>query len=57
MKIVNNIDDKKTNAPIPNASFTESGITPGRATSLTPKLLTKYGKLLAIQVPIPIINV
>ena len=40
-----------------NAILTEGGITPGFASFETPSLLTNHGRLLAIQVPIPIIRV
>ena len=42
----------KTNAPIPNAIFTDIGTTPGAALSENPKYEINQGKLEAIHVPI-----
>src|SRR5690606_17020859 len=57
LNTVYRILNKKTNAPIANAIFTDMGTTPMGAASLTPSLDIIQGRLLATQVPIPIINV
>ena len=57
LKTVYNIDDKKTKLPIEKATFTDIGTIPASDSLLTPSSETNHGKLLAIQVPIPIINV
>src|SRR5690606_9209596 len=48
---------KNTNAPIAKATLTDIGTTPAGASLLTPSWFTIQGKLLATQVPIPIIKV
>src|SRR5690606_30155159 len=47
----------KTNAPMAKAILTDIGTTPEGAASLTPSLEIIQGRLLATQVPIPMINV
>ena len=49
--------DINTKAPIAKAILTDGGTTPGPASLDTPSLVTTHGRLLAIQVPIPMISV
>ena len=48
---------RKTKAPIENATFTDGGTTPGPASLATPSWVTIHGRLLATQVPMPMIRV
>ena len=48
---------RKTNAPTANATCTDGGTTPGPASLLTPSQATNHGRLLATQVPMPMIRV
>ena len=57
VRIVYKILKKKTNPPTAKATLTDIGTIPDSAELLKPSQVTIVGRLLAIQVPIPIISV